>query len=200
MNVPTVGYKCSNYFKKSEIFTQSYIDEEVGDDEDELKRMNSINRLYQDYLRYSQCIHNDFNLGNACGPRDLWKTIVDRGTVDEDEVEVNKRIYVNQPELNLCIWRLFNEDGEKGQQDLSYDFDYNFAMTKNVEFVLFDFDPVQGKSVIVDEFLDEGIIVKDMAELKREAEYDPIEISYSDFGHPNVFLMARKIDMNKNEF
>ena len=62
---------------------------------------------------------------------------------------------------------------------MDYDLFYYPQFTKNVEFVLFDFDPIEGKSVIVEDGFEEGVIVADLTKLQEIAGYDPIELKFS---------------------
>jgi hypothetical protein len=91
--------------------------------------------------------------------------VIDRSTVDSDEVNIYATLYVNAPLVNICIYRLFNWDKEKGKQDLDYDFYYFPSISKNVEVVLFDFDPDTGESVIMNDYIKTGQKVLSLEEL-----------------------------------
>lgn len=75
---------------------------------------------------------------------------------------------------------------------LDYEIYFYSNLTENVEVYLFDFDMKNGKSVLEE--------AKKLSELQEESEEDPIDFSWHDFGHTDVYLIAKKIDIKKPAF
>jgi hypothetical protein len=83
---------------------------------------------------------------------------------------------------------------------LEYEFFYFPLEAENVEVVLFDFDPVTGESTIMNKYIEEGLKVLDLEQLQNQQGLEGIKVKFTDFNHPNVYLMARKKDPSMSAF
>jgi hypothetical protein len=77
-------------------------------------------------------------------------------------------VAVDSPDLNVCVWRLFDANTTSEHHKLKYRILYDQAKSQNVEFVLFDFDLATNTSVILQEHEETGEILVDMAHLQTE--------------------------------
>lgn len=137
-----------------------------------------------------------------CGPRELFAGPPE-GTWTEIEVDAKSEVdHLHAPQdTQLCVWRLFSEQEDSSKVDgvtvrsrkmLDYQFYFYANQTENAEVFLFDYDSRGGGTVLEQ--------AQKFSEMQAELEEDPIDISWHDFEHTDVYLLARKINVTKKAF
>ena len=113
--------------------------------------------------------HTSTAIFNGCGQRELWKhkKFANPDDITKDEKRAFASVEVDHPDLNICVWRLFdvNQTSEFGK--LKYQILYDEAASANVEFVLFDYNLATNSSRFTEDQEDKDedlIVVLDMIE------------------------------------
>jgi hypothetical protein len=122
--------------------------------------------------------------------------------ITRDEKKAFAPVEVDNPDINICVWRLFDVNQTSQYNKLKYSFLYDDSKSQNVEFVLFDYDLATNTSKILEDHSgeEESLVVVDMIHLAEEAEDKPVKVKWVDFKHSDLYLIARKVNLQDPTF
>lgn len=125
---------------------------------------------------------------SACGQRELFK-VAQEDPWDGEPKWSNVKVQG----VNVCVYRLFSEQETAEQTQLAWeeehntqkmlDYEIQVEQSETAELYLVDYNVKTGKSVKAPTSL---------LEMQQENSGEPVRISYLDYGHSGVYLLAKK--------